>query len=397
MSICVDVRQVDPKAEPSAIKRKYYVLARKYHPDKNDSQEAADKFKDIAEAYQVLSDPQLREKYDLDGREALSGDKTAVNEDSRPDPSILLAFLFGSDKFNDYIGRLATSTSAMLGDSPKLSIQDARKLQERRVTRLALILADKVEPWTKEDYDLCKVQWKTEAEALVSASYGWELIQALGMAYEVAAVQFLGSTESGIGMPSIGKWAEGRQAAAKGSQASKKNQFKTMMASLDAMKLQMEYQEKIAKAATDEEKQQLQREMEEATQDIMLKIIWTTTVVGKYTRSQHVVRVALPSLTKAVLLFSFAATQISPPPCMKCARWSSLTKALIRKPVNVVPTGSRTWVRFSLPHRNLQPVRRMPGPCLKRLPWLQLSRRSSARTKPPTRPPTMDHSGQIDK
>lgn len=264
-------------------------MARQYHPDKNESKEAADKFKEIAEAYQVLSDPQLRNKYDADGKDGLTGDKTGVNSDSHPDPSLLLAFLFGSDKFNSYIGRLATSTSAMLGDSSKLSYADARKLQQRRVTRLAVGLAQKVQAWVKEDYDLCKVQWKTEAEHLITASYGWELIQALGMAYEVAAVQFLGSLESGLGMPSIGKWAEGRQAAAKGKQASKKNQFKTMMASLDAMKIQMEYQEKIAKARTDGDKMALQQEMEEAIQDVMLRIIWTTTVVGTYIMRNFVI------------------------------------------------------------------------------------------------------------
>lgn len=277
-------RKVDPKADHSAIKRKYYLLARQYHPDKNSSKEAADKFKEIAEAYQVLSDPQLREKYDQDGKDALSGDKTSLNDNAanRPDPAILLAFLFGSDKFQNYIGRLATSTSAMLGDSAKLSVQDARRLQERRASRLALILAKKMEPWTKEEYELCKVQWKTEAEDLVSASYGWELVQALGMAYEVSAMQFLGSLESGIGMPSIRKWAEGQQASAKERRVANKNQFQTMMASLDAMKVQMEFQEKVKAAATDEEKVKLQNEMEEATEDIMLKVIWTTTVVGKY-------------------------------------------------------------------------------------------------------------------
>lgn len=277
-----DVLEVDPKAEPGAIKRKYYILARKYHPDKNDSAEAADKFKDIAEAYQVLSDPQLREKYDQDGKDALSGDKTSVNDDTRPDPSMLMAFLFGSDKFNDYFGRMAASTSAMLGDSPNLSILDARKLQERRVARLAITLVKKVEPWTKEDYDLCKVQWQSEAADLVTASYGWELLQALGMAYEVAAVQFLGSRESGLGMPGVTKWAEAQQAKNKKKSAAKKNQFQTMMASLDAMKIQMEYQQKIAQATSDEEKMAMQREMEDATQEIMLKVIWTTTVVGKY-------------------------------------------------------------------------------------------------------------------
>ena len=46
-----DVLEVDPDADKSKIKRQYYVLARKYHPDKvgTDNKEAADKFKDIAE------------------------------------------------------------------------------------------------------------------------------------------------------------------------------------------------------------------------------------------------------------------------------------------------------------------------------------------------------------
>lgn len=278
---------MDPKAEPSAIKRKYYLLARKYHPDRNDSPEAAEKFKEVAEAYQVLSDPTLREKYDQDGRDALTGDKTGINDSQNPDPAILLAFLFGSDKFDDYFGRLATSTSAMLGDSPKLNLKDARELQHRRVTRLALKLALKMDPWvSSEDYEMCKAQWMSEAQYLVSASYGWELLQALGMAYEVAAVQFLGSTESGIGMPSIKKWAEAQQARSKSKKAANKNQWQTLMATMDAMKIQMEYQEKLANASTEKDKAQLQREMEEAIQETMLKVVWTTTVVGKYPNSR---------------------------------------------------------------------------------------------------------------
>jgi len=278
-----DILEVDPKAEPSAIKRRYYVLARKYHPDKvtdpEAKKEAESKFQDIAEAYQVLSDPQLREKYDKDGKDALSGDKTSINEDQQTDPSLLLAFLFGSDKFNDYIGRLATSTSAMLGDSPKLSIKDARTLQERRCTRLALKLTEKIDPWLKEDYEMCQTLWKTEAEDLSTASYGWELVKSIGMAYEVIASQFLGSMESGVGMPSIGKWAEAQKAKSKQSNVGSKNQIETLMATMDAMKIQAEYAEKIKKASSDDEKVQLEREMAEATQAIMLRIIWSTTVV----------------------------------------------------------------------------------------------------------------------
>jgi DnaJ-domain-containing protein 1 len=178
-----DILQVDPKAEPSAIKRKYYVLARKYHPDKVDQDdiEAADKFKDIAEAYQVLSDPQLRAKYDMDGREGLSADKTEIADNvPKVDPAILFAFLFGSDKFDDYVGRLATATSASVGDSPDVSMTVAREIQKRRVARLAVRLAAKLQGWVDEDYDLCKTMWKTEAEELSTASYGLEMVHTIG-------------------------------------------------------------------------------------------------------------------------------------------------------------------------------------------------------------------------
>ena len=176
-----DILDVDPKAEQSAIKRRYYVLARKYHPDRVGPEEkssAASKFKDISEAYHVLSDPKLRKKYDTDGREALQSE----NEDQKQlDPALLFAFLFGSDKFKDYIGRLAAATSAMIGDSEKLSVKDARILQERRCTRLAKKLATRLEPWLNGNQETCKQIWKEEAETLSTYSYGIELVRTIGM------------------------------------------------------------------------------------------------------------------------------------------------------------------------------------------------------------------------
>lgn len=275
-----DTLEVDTSAHASAIKRRYYILARKYHPDRvgQDDKESAEKFKQIAEAYHVLSDPKLRQKYDQDGREGLSGDKTDIN-DGGVDPSILMAFLFGSDKFNDYFGRLATSTSAMLGDSAKFSAEDARTLQQRRCTRLAIKLAKKVEPWLEDDYDVCNALWATEAVELIKASYGYELVKVLGMAYEVTALQFLGSTESGIGMPSIGKWAAGQKAKRKQKKVGNETQVKSLRATFSAMQLQQEYKEKIKEAKTPEEKAQLEKELEDAAQSSVLSLIWTATVV----------------------------------------------------------------------------------------------------------------------
>lgn len=50
------------------IKKAYHKLALKWHPDKNKSAEAVEKFKEISNAYQVLSDPQKRQEYDNRGQ-----------------------------------------------------------------------------------------------------------------------------------------------------------------------------------------------------------------------------------------------------------------------------------------------------------------------------------------
>jgi curved DNA-binding protein len=55
---------VEPDADLKAIKTAYRRLARKYHPDVSEDKDAEAKFKDIAEAYAALKDPEKRAEYD---------------------------------------------------------------------------------------------------------------------------------------------------------------------------------------------------------------------------------------------------------------------------------------------------------------------------------------------
>lgn len=68
-----EVLGIDRNADAQALKRAYRKLAMDYHPDRNPSADAAEKFKEINQAYEVLTDDQKRQAYDRFGHAGVDG------------------------------------------------------------------------------------------------------------------------------------------------------------------------------------------------------------------------------------------------------------------------------------------------------------------------------------
>ncbi len=75
-----EVLGVSRNATQEEIKKAYRKLARKYHPDFNKDPDAQEKFKEINEAYQILSDPEKRKLYDQYGHAAFSAQASSAQD-----------------------------------------------------------------------------------------------------------------------------------------------------------------------------------------------------------------------------------------------------------------------------------------------------------------------------
>ncbi|KAL6467510.1 hypothetical protein MHYP_G00231870 [Metynnis hypsauchen] len=106
---------VQKSASPDDIKKAYRKLALKWHPDKNpdNKEEAEKKFKEISEAYEVLSDANKRSTYDRYGKEGLTGNGGGGHYHNgdpfegftfRNPEDVFREFFGGQDPFADFFG-----------------------------------------------------------------------------------------------------------------------------------------------------------------------------------------------------------------------------------------------------------------------------------------------------
>ena len=124
-----EVLGVSKNATDEEIKRAFRVLAKKYHPDVNKEPGAAEKFKEIGEAYSVLSDKQKRSQYDQFGHAAFDNaggagfDMGDINLDD-----ILSSFFGGSfgggfSSFTSGFGNTRSQNRAQRGDDLLIRIK----------------------------------------------------------------------------------------------------------------------------------------------------------------------------------------------------------------------------------------------------------------------------------
>jgi len=241
-----DLIGVSPSASANDIKKAYYKAALRVHPDKNPGDiEASQRFQELAQAYQVLSDPKLREKYDEMG-------KAAVSDSQMPsiDPAMFFNMLFGSEQFEKYIGKLYMASVAdhMLKDIQrdlgKRQVEEGsaapsrdaigesieremrwptdnkkenrmRRMQMSREVKCATRLCERLDRWVlgRDEAGFLNSVCQ-EASELVRVSFGGKLLRTIGGMYEGAAEQFFTSLRGSFTLDQqLASWKESTRAA----------------------------------------------------------------------------------------------------------------------------------------------------------------------------------------
>ena len=263
-----DVLGVKPDATDSAIKKAYYLQAKRCHPDRHpDDPQATEKFQKLGEAYQVLSNDQTRALYDANGREGLEENNFESMEASQ-----LFDMLFGSDQFEFLVGELQLASLASNVDEDGNAPNDdfLKKIQRTRVRKLVDELVRILRPWTDGDKSAF-VQWaETKAKCMVESNSGPAMLYTIGQIYVRKADIFLGRDHL-LGIPAM-------MSSFGYSTHKLSTQIKASGAALKVMDKQRKMQEKYnkmereGKSIDEEEAQRMAMDMVENAFDMMWKI-----------------------------------------------------------------------------------------------------------------------------
>lgn len=221
-----DLLRVKPSATAAEIKKAYYKEARACHPDKNPGDaEANTKFQKLADAYQVLSDPDSRKKYDKEG-------KAGIKEGNvKMDPSTFFSLLFGSERFEPWIGELHLAmqtdqfAKAMEKEGGILDPADAsgnvaddavfsdnsqilKRRQLHREVHCAVYLREFLNDFVyRREVSQFEQKARLEAAELAKCQFGPELLSALGSMYKLRSEIYLADEL-------VGRFSITKQAAA---------------------------------------------------------------------------------------------------------------------------------------------------------------------------------------
>lgn len=243
-TVFYDVIGVKPSASAVDVKQAYYKAALRVHPDKNPGDpEASRRFQELAQAYQVLSDPKLRERYDRMGKEGVADTGIPFI-----DPLLFFNMLFGSEQFEKYIGKLflavqtdhiakrvhkdiekpvcngsGAQASNVVGEyvdremnfSSTKAHTKMKRQQAMREVRCAVHLVERLDRWVlgRDEAGFMTLICQ-EASELVRVSFGARLLRTIGSVYESCAEQWLANLHGNFSIEGhLASWRDSTHSA----------------------------------------------------------------------------------------------------------------------------------------------------------------------------------------